>query len=266
MATRLAVGFRVTWMYLRVQAMNELQYRANLVVQLFQSLLALATGLAVLGLVFHQVNQLNGWSQAQLVVLLGVFTLMGGITRTVIQPSMAQLMEEIRDGKLDHLLAKPVDAQLLASVRGVRVWQAVDVAIGIVLVGIGMARLNQPVPLTALLGFLVALLLGVVMLYCFWMIVSTTAFWFVQIEKLADMVEGVYQAGRWPTAIYPAWLKVVVTFVLPVAFAVTLPAQAITARDSGLALLGEAVLATAFFVGARLFWRLGLRHYSGASS
>ena len=54
------------WIFLRVNALNELQYRANLVVQVFQSGIALFTGLAVIGLVFGHTDNLNGWTQAEL--------------------------------------------------------------------------------------------------------------------------------------------------------------------------------------------------------
>ncbi len=39
----------------RVGALNELQYRANLLIQLVESAITLATGLVVLALVFNQV-------------------------------------------------------------------------------------------------------------------------------------------------------------------------------------------------------------------
>ena len=54
------------WTFLRVDALNELQYRANLAVQVFQSGISLFTGLAVLGLVFGQTDNLNGWTQSEL--------------------------------------------------------------------------------------------------------------------------------------------------------------------------------------------------------
>ena len=51
---------RLFWIYFRIGALNELQYRANLAVQVFQSLIALGTGLAVLGLVYSQTTTLGG--------------------------------------------------------------------------------------------------------------------------------------------------------------------------------------------------------------
>ncbi len=49
--------------YIRVGMQNEMQYRVNFFVQLGQSLIALATGLIGLWLVFSHTTDLNGWSQ-----------------------------------------------------------------------------------------------------------------------------------------------------------------------------------------------------------
>src|SRR2546422_987522 len=49
---------RLAWLFFRVGAMNELQYRVNFVLQIFHSFLALGVGLAVLGLVFSHTTAL----------------------------------------------------------------------------------------------------------------------------------------------------------------------------------------------------------------
>ncbi len=73
-------------------------------------------------------------------------------------------------------------------------------------------------------------------------------------------------AGAWPITIYPNWLQVSLTFLVPVAFAVTIPAQSLTNRLEGLAIMGTLALAAAFAVAGRWFWRFGLKHYTGASA
>src|SRR6476660_3221542 len=80
--------------FFRIGALNELQYRANFAVQIFQSIIALGTGLAVLGLVFSQTTSLNDWTQPELITVMGVHILMGGVIRTVIQPNMERLMTD----------------------------------------------------------------------------------------------------------------------------------------------------------------------------
>src|SRR5262249_49028126 len=114
---------RIGWLYFRLGAMNELQYRANFVVALFQSLLALGVALVVLKLVYSHTTELNGWSEAELLCVLGIQILMGGVIHAAIQPNMERLAEEVRDGKLDYPLTKPEDAQQLVSVREMRIWQ-----------------------------------------------------------------------------------------------------------------------------------------------
>jgi hypothetical protein len=37
---------------------------------------------------------------------------------------------------------------------------------------------------------------GAVLIYCFWLILATGAFWIVHMWFLADLYEGVYQTGR----------------------------------------------------------------------
>ncbi len=106
---------RVALLHLRVGVMNDLQYRVNFALQVLQSILAVGVGLIVFQLVFSHTTELNGWTHSELVALLGVQALMAGVIHSVIQPNMMRLAEEVQDGKLDHALTKPVDAQMLIS-------------------------------------------------------------------------------------------------------------------------------------------------------
>lgn len=73
-------------------------------------------------------------------------------------------------------------------------------------------------------------------------------------------------AGRWPVGIYPDWLRYGLTFLIPVAFAVTIPAEALTGRLTPINLIGAIGLTIFFMILARVIWNLGVKHYSGASA
>lgn len=257
---------RLFALFFRIGALNELQYRANLAVQVFQSAIALGTGLVVLGLVFGQTSNLGGWTQSELLAVMGVHILMGGVIRTAIQPNMERLMTDVRQGTLDYVLTKPEDAQVMVSVREFRIWQAVDVVVGGVVLAIAVAQLQSGIGLGAGLVFAVALLLGAMMIYCFWLLLTTAAFWIVRMDELHELFEGIYQSGRWPVTIYPGWLRISLTYLVPIAFAVTVPAEALTSRLTIETLALAAAFAVGLFVVTRWFWRIGLRNYSGASS
>ncbi|HET9614060.1 MAG TPA: ABC-2 family transporter protein [Candidatus Limnocylindrales bacterium] len=257
---------RLSWLFFRIGALNDLQYRANFWLQLLQSAIQLGTGLAVLGLIFSQTPALNGWSQPALLAVMGVHILMGGVIGSLIQPSMERLRQDIREGTFDFVLTKPEDIQVLSSVREIRIWQAVDVLVGLVVLVIAIGQLQEGVGLLEALAFLVALVAGGLMIYAFWLVLTTVAFWIVRIDEIAELFAGLYQSGRWPVTIYPGWLRISLTFLVPIAFAVTVPAQALTRQltpETLVLALGFAVVA---LVVSRAFFRIGLRRYSGASS
>lgn len=258
--------FRLMWSYFRIGAMNELQYRVNFFVQLFESLLALIIGLVGLGLVFNYTTELGGWTQTELLTVMGVFILMGGLIRTFIQPNMERLMADVQQGTLDYALTKPADAQIIVSVREVRVWQSVDILVGAVVMVIALVQLNTGLGIGQVLVFTATLLMGGVMVYCFWLMITTGAFWVVRMDQIVELFQGVYQAGRWPVSVYPAWLRLLLTFLVPVAFAVTIPSSALVGRLNLQTLLFTVLLTTALLLVSRWVWKTGLRNYSGASA
>lgn len=246
--------------------MREIQYRTSFIIQAFQSLIGLATGLAGLGVVFSHTSNLGGWRPYQLLAVLGVYFLVGGLIQLIIRPSMQRLMEDVRLGTLDFLLTKPRDSQFLVSTREVQIWKLIDVLMGAVVLVIAIAGLTQSIGVGQALGFGAALLAGAAIVYGFFMILATLTFWVVRADNILIIFLSVYDAGRWPVTIYPGALRWTLTFLVPVAFAVTVPAQALTGRLTGATLLEAVGLAAVLLIGSRWFWRFGLTRYTGASA
>jgi len=246
--------------------MSELAYRANFFVRLFQSLIELGTALAGLAVVFSYTDTLGGWRPDEVVALVGVYFLISGVISLVIQPSMERLIDSVREGTLDFTLTKPEDAQLLVSVQGVAIWSLVDIVLGFGLLAVALVRLGENVGIWQAAVFAAMLLAGGVIVYSFWLILATLSFWFVRVENILVIFQSMYEAGRWPVSIYPGWLRFGLTFLVPVAFATTVPAEALTGRLNWQTLLGTLALAALLLVVSRLFWRVGIRHYSGASA
>jgi ABC-2 type transport system permease protein len=257
---------RLLGIHLRLGILNELQYRTNLFIQLIQSTVGLMTALLGLGVVFSKTDSLGGWSAPELLAIVGVFTLVSGITQLVVQPSLARFMEDVRQGTLDFTLTKPVDAQVLISVRHVEVWKIVDIVVGLVVLSVAIGQLGATVGPTEAVAFLIALLAGVTIIYSFLLILSTCVFWFIRLDNILNIFQSMYEAGKWPIGIYPPWLRTMLTFLVPIGFAVTVPAEGLVGRLTSPNLLGAIALAIALPVVARVFWRIGVRHYSGASA
>jgi ABC-2 type transport system permease protein len=257
---------RLVWVFFRVGVMGELAYRVNFVVRLFQSLVELGTALAGLAIVFSYTDNLGGWGPDEIVALVGVYFLVGGVIGLFIQPSMEAFIESIREGTLDFTLTKPEDGQLLISIQDVEIWELIDILLGFSVLSVALVRLGERVGAGEAAAFAVMLLAGGAIVYSFWLILASLSFWFVRVENILVIFQSMYEAGRWPISLYPGWLRFGLTFLVPVAFATTVPAEALTGRLDTPTLLGALALAAALLVASRLFWRTGVRHYSGASA
>lgn len=257
---------RVLWAYFRLGVLGELEYRVNFWVQLLESALGLSVALGGLAVVFAYTDSLAGWLPEHLLALVGIHLTVGGLINLIISPSLGRFMQDVRRGTLDFTLVKPVDAQFVVSIQQVQVWKLVDVALGIGVWLLALLRLGARVGLSQALAFGLAFVAGVMIVYSFWVILATIAFWAVRVENVFEIFNALFTAGRWPVNLYPQWLRIVLTFVVPVAFAVTVPAQGLIGRLTTGALLEALALALGLFVGARAFWKFGLRRYSGASA
>lgn len=249
-----------------VSFMGEMAYRVNFFVQLFQSVLSLGVSLAGLAVIFTYTDSLGGWSAEEILALVGVYFLVGGIVGLLIQPGMEQLIASVRDGTLDFTLTKPEDTQLLASIQRVDIWKLIDIVLGFGVLIFAMVRLGGSLGAWEAATFLGMLLAGASIIYSFFLVLATLSFWFVRVENILTVFQSMYEAGRWPVSLYPGWLRYGLTFVVPIAFATTIPAEALTGRLTLGTTMGALIAAAALLVLSRVFWKIGLRHYSGTSA
>jgi ABC-2 type transport system permease protein len=257
---------RIAFLSLWLGLLNAFQYRTDFWIAMLQSLVALGTSLAGIAIVFGQTDTLAGWSQEELIALVGVFMVVAGLLGLVIRPSLERLMEGVRLGTLDFDLTKPVDAQLMVSVRQVDVWRVIDTGLGVALIGYAMLRLGERVGPDRALAFGALLVAGLAIVYGFLLMLATCAFWLIRLENIFMIFGSMYEAGRWPIGIYPPWLRVALTVGVPVAFATTIPAESLVGRLEPATVAITIGVAAAFVVGSRWFWLFGLRHYTGASA
>ena len=255
---------------LRVFALTEvqfaLQYRVNLLLVLLEEVITVATSLLAVLVLFSRTSAINGWTLGQMIVLLGVYYLIQGAQAVIFEQSFERFMEHVRLGTLDFILIKPVNSQFMVSTRYIQMSHLAQALLGVAVLAAGLAQVGERVRLLEAAAFAVTLVCGLVLVYSLLLVLSTLAFWFVRVENLLAIFWSFLDAGRFPVDIYPGWLRLTLSSVVPIGIAVTLPAQAIAGRlDSlGLALMLVATVVAWSF--AAWFWRRGLVNYTGASA
>jgi ABC-2 type transport system permease protein len=256
----------ITLVHWRLGAQYEVQYRLNFVLQILESTVRLVTGVVAIQLVFGYTSDLGGWSESELLAVLGVHILLGGVLATFVLPNMFTFMYEVREGELDFALVRPIDSQLFISTRQIKFWSVVDIATGGAVLGWALAGLADRLGPAQVAAFVVAMICGALILYSVWMAFTTTAFWLIDVDDMAQLITGLYDAGRWPIRVYPLWLQGALTAIVPLGVAITVPAEALTGRLT-IGAMGVLLAVTVIsVVASRAFWLFGVRNYSGASA
>jgi len=126
-------------------------------------------------------------------------------------------------------------------------------------------QLERALTLAHLATFLIALGAGVTIMYAILLACTGLVFWSPGF-LFTWVFNGVFQMARYPVGLYPGWLRLVLTWVVPVGVMTTVPAQALTGDLPAGTLIGSIVLAVALLIGASALFRVGLRRYASASS
>jgi len=245
---------------------TEMEYRANFIVNIIMSLVWVAFAILGLKIFYYHRDQIGQWGYYEAMVVVGVYALFNGFIEAVLQPNMSRIIEQIRLGTFDFVLLKPVNSQFMASLRNLSIWKLADVLVGAGICCYALVKIKASPAVPDIVMALLFVFNGTVIVYSIWVLMVTSAFWFVRIDNITELFTAIYETGRFPVSVYPGWMRGVLTFVVPIAFITTFPAAAVLGQARILFLLISFLIAALLLVGSVLFWRLALRHYSSASS
>jgi ABC-2 type transport system permease protein len=259
---------RLMAVFLRISFEEDAAYPANFFISVFHSLLNLMVGVVGLWVLFGQIESVHGWNLASTLALLGVYLTVSSLRSLFIGAgleSLAGMDGEIWKGTFDFTLVRPLNTQFLVSVRKWRLFALFDLFLGGCVLAAALWRLDAPLMPVQALAFMLALGAGLVILYSILLIFAALVFWSPEV-LFTWIFDSFFSLARYPLGMYPGWLRLVLTWVIPVGVITTFPAEALTGSLSGWSLAGCWGAALLLAVGSSALFRLGLGRYRSASS
>jgi ABC-2 type transport system permease protein len=257
---------RLLRVQLRTSATLAVQYRTEFVLKGVMSLFWLAITIAPLAVVYGQRTSVAGWSYPQALVVLGWFALLKAVLEGAVTPSLTAVVEGVRTGALDFVLLKPADAQFLVSTARFEPWRVLDLLGSGAILVYAFHRLGHwPRPPDVFVAA-VLLVMAIVLLYSIWILVVSASFWVVRVDNLSYLFGSIFDAGRWPISVFRGALRVVFTYIFPLALMTTYPAEALLGRLRWMTAVFSLLGGAAFALVARQVWRRAIGFYTSASS
>lgn len=252
--------------FFKINLQMILAYRADTAVNLLLEVLGLAWELLSLNIIFNNTQTLAGWNLGELIALLGVFHLVNALMFVLIWPSTEKFNQSVRDGTFDYTLLLPADSMFLVTFSRMVIWRVWDIVLGAVLIIIGIQMSGIATTPLNLVSFLVLSVSGTVILFSLWIVLIAATFWFTKFDNNVTILQALLDTGRYPSMVYPFWLRIIITFIVPIAVATTIPMQALRGDLTLVQVILFFTISVASYLVATRVWKAGIKKYSGASS
>lgn len=253
-------------LFIKTSLLAELEYRVNFIGLLLMAVVDAAWSIGGALLFFSHRATIGGWTFHEALVVNGLYFLAYGFVDVVMRPNIDDLVQHIRTGTLDFVLVKPINAQMHATLRRFSMNKLSSVAVGFAIIIYALIQLRQSPSLGQLALFVLLAAGAAVLLYAAMTILATLSFWLVDITNIDEAVVGFLGAGRYPVAAFPEPLRGLLTFVVPIAFITTVPAEVLLGRLSPPFVLFGWIMALALLALGAGLWKVAVRYYSSASS
>ncbi len=259
--------FRIFIKLFTFRLSNQMIYRASFWTAFIVDSSMFLIQLAVFSALFLNVESINGWNKYQMIFFVGTFNLVDSSNMILSFFGVISIPWKIREGKLDLYMTKPINTLFWITFENINIGSCLLLIPGSMMIGYATIKLGIRLTLGKVLGYVFLLALMLLLLYNLMLILRTLSFWFVKTDALNDLEgEFIGFSLRVPGIVYSGIAKFVLYILLPYALLATMPTQFFTgifSCEQWLLVLGVTLCFTLLAQG---LWRLGLKHYSSASS
>lgn len=243
-------------------------YRSDFLIDVGAQLVNLAVSLAFLTLIFTQVENINGWTFHELLFLAGI----GGVVMNFHHIFMLNIYNlgrgYIVSGDFDRFLIRPLNPLFQIYADDISEENISKFIVNIVLIvyasqKIGLTLLS-PIKILYGIFFLVS---GVMIFSSIYLAFASIAFWTARSKPFLWILFQVSDFRRYPFSIYSGSIQVVLTSIIPIAFASFFPATFFLGRTEWLELqIISLVAGPVFLILSYKIWSIGVSNYTSTGS
>ncbi len=246
---------------------REAEFKANFWAKVFSGFAWLFFFMLTLQLVYNQTPSVAGWTKPQGFMLIGTCYLLGAIAQMTFYGNISQFPTMIQTGVFDFALVKPVSTLFWVGFRFVNLDAIASIIGSVGMLIWGGLQLGAETPgLTDWVFYVVMFVCGLLIYFGMFLLMMSTAFWFVRVDNLTVLMDMLSWTARFPMDIFTGVSRILFTYVIPIAFLATIPTAALLGRLP-VWWVGVGIAITTVILSAALgFFRYALRSYSSASS
>jgi ABC-2 type transport system permease protein len=259
------MSFRVYLAVYKAALLQKMEYRVDFALGVVTAMMLRLSSLAFLLVVLHQATTLSGWTSSQVIFLSGLTAMVLGFSELFFN-NVWMVPYYIVMGDMDRLLVYPVKTLLFLLISNPVVHAFGNLLVGAAL-AFGALYLNH-VPFDQWLWVPLWAVCGCLIYTSCLVIAASLSFKFVgPYSHNLFFVHQLLSANQYPLSIYPPWLEIAITVLLPFGAAIYLPGGWMFGKFSNpwCALVGPAAAFVFVWIAFRA-WEWGLKRYESTGS
>src|SRR5256714_1555564 len=253
---------------LRNSLIRELSFKANFILWMIVEVLWFCGQIIFFSIIFGQVDRIGDWSKWEVILLIGTHQMIAQLFQAFFFVNVSNIPELVRTGRLDSLLALPIDSQFAVSTKQFGLDSVLNAILGGIVVIVALTKLQIVPSIAMMVLYLVAICFGVAVHYSIMLTLAAISFWIVRAQGLVYGYFNFLHIARHPHVTFPRIFRFIFGWIIPVIIVANIPARLLIKPLGQPAWLMFHLLmaGTIAFVLSRLFWRFALRHFFSASS
>jgi len=257
----------VYWQYFKQYWKSRLVYKADFILGFTAQTISLAMSLAFLTLIFTQVENINGWTFNEMLLLAGIGGFIMNLHHIFLFNVYSLGEEFVVKGRLDRLLVRPLNPLFQIYASDISDNNVSKFIANTALILYAAQQLSLGLTLPELAYAILTIISGVLIFAGIFLIFATTGFWTGKSQSAMWLVFQISDFRKYPFTIYQLPLQALLTTLIPLAFASFFPATLFLNKPGWTEWQIITLFAgPAFYFTAYKFWKFGLSKYSSTGS
>lgn len=242
--------------------MDQLANRANFTTWAIINVFTIVTYTIFFSVIFSGVNNINGWSEKQVLTVFGTGLLVQGLGSMTFFCFMYTFGEDIVKGNFDFKMLKPMNIHFLAAMPYLDLEDITVVPLALIVLVYAL----QTVSLFGVVLYLGLIICALILLFSLITIVESLAFKAVRIDDAYHFIWSIIGSSKYPIKPILNIFPLLGGFLFPMIMIASVPAEVLFGRYEWNWIAASVISAIILFIFSRWVFQKALLDYSSASS
>lgn len=239
-----------------------IEYRVDFIIGALSTIATQLGGVLFVWVIFQNIDNINGWSFYEIIFIYGLLTTCKGINHIFFDDLWTVGNKYIREGSFDIILLRPIRPLFHIVANKVQRDGVGDLLIGIVLISKAIHKLQLNLDAIKILELLFFIAIGSAIIVAINVITCTLSFWTINSTSYMWAIFSLNEFALYPINIFHPIISVVVSWIVPYAFASFYPATYFLNKSYSHLSMVSPIIAIILWIIALRFWKIGIKNYS----